>query len=84
MRLPDVTAKVSGDENVLRPLLGICGKEMWVIGFEFGDGTRACDLKDFQYRWSAVIGAGPSAALMTGSGCTMVAILVCGGGSQQV
>lgn len=74
-RLPDVTTKLS-DGIVVRGLRGACGKEMCVIGFDCGDGTSCCDRNDFQYRWSAVKGAGPDASRRGCSGCTSAAMVV--------
>lgn len=46
--LPEVTANVS-DGGFARGFEGRPGNEMWVIGFELGDGTSCCFLKLLQY-----------------------------------
>lgn len=47
---------------------------MCVTGYCVGDGMTNWFLKDFQYRCSAVMGAGPEGSFSCGSGATSAAI----------
>lgn len=74
--MPVVTAKLSLLYGS-RGFEGGGGYEMCVNGKEPpGEGTRSCDLKDFQYICSGVIGAGPLGSFVCGNLVTGAAISI--------